>query len=251
MKIKKFSDQMERRAGDRDEVNGRIQQRHKRRFTARSSGTGCIDDFLIISNEKRSTCHSGARIAQFFAKSAKRVIWASRLLPQKGKKMKVQDVMTYDVQTCGPETNLATAAMQMWKGDFGVMPVVTAGKVIGMITDRDICMAAATKHRDPANIRVKEVISGEVYGCSADTDIHEALKIMRKKQVRRLPIISAEDGSLQGILSMNDVALKAQDRAAQRALSAQDVENTLKSDLRASHRCRATSIGTDPVGAGA
>ena len=105
--------------------------------------------------------------------------------------MKVQDVMTYDVQTCGPETNLATAAMQMWKGDFGVMPVVTAGKVIGMITDRDICMAAATKHRDPANIRVKEVISDEVYGCSADTDINEALKIMRKRQVRRLPIISA------------------------------------------------------------
>ena len=66
-----------------------------------------------------------------------------------------------------------------------------AGKVVGMITDRDICMAAATKHRDPANIRVKEVISGKMYGCSCDTDIHEALKIMQQKQVRRLPIISA------------------------------------------------------------
>jgi predicted transcriptional regulator len=83
---------------------------------------------------------------------------------QKGKKnMKVQDVMTYDVQTCSPETNLSAAAMQMWKGDFGAMPVVTSGNVVGTITDRDICMAAATKHRDPAKIRVGEVMTRQVY----------------------------------------------------------------------------------------
>lgn len=135
--------------------------------------------------------------------------------------------MIYDVQSCRPETNLAAAAMQMWRGDFGVMPVVAGRKVVGMITDRDICMAAATKHRDPTNIRAKEVISGKVYGCSADTDIREALKIMQQNQVRRLPIISPEDGRLEGILSMNDLALKARgDRKTE--LSAEDVENTLK-----------------------
>lgn len=142
--------------------------------------------------------------------------------------MKVQDVMNYNVQTCRPETNLADAAMRMWRGDFGILPVVADGqKVVGVITDRDICMAAATKHRDPANIRVKEVTSGKVFGCSPDTDIREALKIMQQKQVRRLPIISAEDGRLAGILSMNDVALKVKsDRKAE--LSAEDVENTLR-----------------------
>ncbi|MGB9475536.1 MAG: CBS domain-containing protein [Candidatus Udaeobacter sp.] len=142
--------------------------------------------------------------------------------------MKVQDVMTYEVQTCRPETNLADAAMRMWRGDCGILPVVTDGqKVVGVITDRDICMAAATKRRDLTQIRVKEVISGKVYGCSSDSDIHEALKIMQQKQVRRLPIISAEDGRLEGILSMNDVALKAEGgRDAQ--LSAQDVETTLR-----------------------
>ena len=135
--------------------------------------------------------------------------------------------MIYDVQSCRPETNLAAAAMQMWRGDFGVMPVVAGRKVVGMITDRDICMAAATKHRDPTNIRAKEVISGKVYGCSADTDIREALKIMQQNQVLRLPIISPEDGRLEGILSMNDLALKARgDRKTE--LSAEDVENTLK-----------------------
>lgn len=142
--------------------------------------------------------------------------------------MKVQDVMTYNVQSCRPETNLAQAAMRMWRGDFGVLPVVVdTGKVIGVITDRDICMAAATKHRDPATIRVREVISGHVYGCSPDTDVHEALKIMQQKQVRRLPIISAEDGRLCGILSMNDIALKAQDKR-KTELSAEDVENTVR-----------------------
>jgi CBS domain-containing protein len=142
--------------------------------------------------------------------------------------MKVQDVMTYDVQSCRPETNLTEAAMQMWRGDFGALPVVAAaGKVVGMITDRDICMAAATKHRDPANIRVKEVMSDKVYGCSCDSDIHEALNIMQQNQVRRLPIISAEDGRLEGILSMNDVALKTQTGRGVE-LSAEDVEQTLR-----------------------
>jgi CBS domain-containing protein len=142
--------------------------------------------------------------------------------------MKVHDVMTQDVRTCRPETNLAQAAIQMWNGDFGVLPVVAdGGKVVGMITDRDICMAAATKHRDPAKIRVGEVMTGQVYGCSPDTDIHEALKIMQQRQVRRLPIINADDKRLAGILSMNDVTLKAKGEG-ETELSARDVENTLK-----------------------
>ncbi len=136
--------------------------------------------------------------------------------------------MTYDVQTCRPENNLADAAMRMWRNDCGILPVLADGqKVVGVITDRDICMATATKHRDPANIRVREAISGKVYACSPDTDIHEALKIMQQKQVRRLPIISAEDGRLAGILSMNDVALKAQG-GRQAELSAEDVESTMR-----------------------
>lgn len=142
--------------------------------------------------------------------------------------MKVQDVMTKDVQICRPETNLADAAMRMWRNDCGVLPVIADGqKVVGMITDRDICMAAATKHRDPANIRVCEVISGKVYGCPPDVEIHQALKIMCEKQVRRLPIIRAEDGKLAGILSLNDVALQEQG-GAKAELSAEDVEQTMR-----------------------
>lgn len=159
--------------------------------------------------------------------------------------MKVQDVMTYDVKTCRPETNLADAAMRMWRGDCGVLPVVTNGKkVVGVITDRDICMASATKHRDPAQICVKEVMSGKVFTSSPDTDIHEALKIMQNKQVRRLPIISAEDGRLEGILSMNDVALKAQE-GTHADLSADDVEQTMRAIC--THRTVVQTKPTQPT----
>ena len=139
--------------------------------------------------------------------------------------MKVKDIMTREVHTCRPDSNLSMVAMQMWDGDFGVLPVENAGRIVGMITDRDICMAAATKHRDPAAIQVEEVISGQVHSCAPEADIREALKTMRRNKVRRLPVIDA--GKLVGVLSLNDIAMKAQsDGKAE--LSAQDVENTLK-----------------------
>lgn len=143
--------------------------------------------------------------------------------------MKVKEIMHQEVHSCRPDTDLAMAAMQMWDGDFGVLPVVAnGGTVVGMITDRDICMAAATKRCDPGEIRVEEVTTGQVYGCSPETEIHEALKIMQQRRVRRLPVMSPDDGKLVGILSLNDVALKAQ-ADAKADLSAQDVESTLKS----------------------
>ena len=77
--------------------------------------------------------------------------------------MKVEELMTRETQTCTPETNLVAAAMRMWEGDCGTLPVLTdGGRVVGMITDRDICIAAATKHRAPAEIAVSEAITGNV-----------------------------------------------------------------------------------------
>jgi len=122
--------------------------------------------------------------------------------------MRVDNVMRRDVQTCRPETDLSTVAMQMRQGDCGVLPVVaSSGEVLGMITDRDICMAAAIKHCDVASIRVSEVISGNVYACSPDAEIHTAFNVMRQKHVRRLPVVTAEEGKLVGILSINDLEM--------------------------------------------
>ena len=107
--------------------------------------------------------------------------------------MKVQELMTADVKSCSPDTSLAAAAGRMWEGDCGALPVIDgAGKFIGMITDRDICMAVATKHRLAAEILVSEVSSGAVYVCQSNDEVQFALKTMRKEQVRRLPVVNAE-----------------------------------------------------------
>jgi CBS domain-containing protein len=143
--------------------------------------------------------------------------------------MKVKDVMTKEVKTCAPETDLAAAAMSMWMRDCGVLPVVDGrGQVVGMITDRDICIATGCRRRDPATILVSEVMTQQVYSCSPQNDVSEALQIMRQKQVRRLPVIDFA-GKLCGVLSMNDVALKVQPDAKAPEPGAQDIHATLKS----------------------
>lgn len=144
--------------------------------------------------------------------------------------MKVKEVMTTNAKACTPTDTAAHAASLMWAADCGIIPVVTnGGKVVGVITDRDICMAAMTKERNEANIAVKDVISGNVYACRAENDIHDALKTMREKKVRRLPVVSTE-GKLVGMLSMNDVVLKAQEATEKKKaeLSFTDVVNTYK-----------------------
>jgi CBS domain-containing protein len=124
--------------------------------------------------------------------------------------MKVKEVMTDLVRTCGADSNLAAAAMSMWDGDCGIIPVVDRSReqVIGLITDRDICIAAAMKGRPLSEIRVGEVISGKVYSCAPDDDVESALTTMIRHQVRRSPVIDAQ-GKLAGILSLNDVIRSA------------------------------------------
>lgn len=144
--------------------------------------------------------------------------------------MKVTEVMTKDVQSCSPDTNLAAAAIQMWDADCGVLPVVNDdGRVIGMITDRDICIAAATNHQDIASIKVGEVTTGEVQSCSPETNVRDALKIFDQARVRRLPVLD-EDNRLQGILSLNDIVLRTMAGRDQKAgeVSHADIVNTLK-----------------------
>lgn len=132
--------------------------------------------------------------------------------------MKVKDVMSHFVQTCTPEANLATVAMMMWDNDCGVVPVVKSdGKVTGMITDRDICMAVATKHREASDIKVGEVFSGKLYACAPDDDIKDALRIMGHGKVRRLPVINVF-GALEGILSMNDVVLHVEEAKGKKGM---------------------------------
>lgn len=123
--------------------------------------------------------------------------------------MKVKDLMTSAVKSCSPTTDLAAAAKIMWEGDCGAVPVTDdRGKVVGIITDRDICIAAATRSRMEGEIPVQDVISKNLYTCAPGDDVRAALDTMRSRKVRRLPVVG-HDGQLAGILSLHDIALQA------------------------------------------
>ncbi|MEW6127225.1 MAG: CBS domain-containing protein [Acidobacteriota bacterium] len=144
--------------------------------------------------------------------------------------MKVKDVMSERVRVCGFNTNLATAAAIMWEGDCGMLPVITDdGTVEGIITDRDIAIAVGTRNQCANEIIAGEVMTGHVWGCKADDDIHTALKLMRKEKVRRLPVVN-DEAKLAGILSLNDVVTHAKPADAHKPvdLTYDDVMKTFK-----------------------
>jgi|SRR5688572_11290913 len=142
--------------------------------------------------------------------------------------MTVKELVTSDVQSCGADTDLATAAKIMWDRDCGVVPVVNDQQnVIGMITDRDICIAAATRSARPADIRVGDVMSKEVHVCALGDDVRVALNTMREQRVRRLPVLDGQE-RLAGIVSMNDLVMRAECRTGANVQGEKFLE-TLKS----------------------
>jgi CBS domain-containing protein len=122
--------------------------------------------------------------------------------------MKVQDIMTTAPLTCVPETNLAEVAHRMWQADCGIIPITDGdGKVLGVITDRDICMAASTRDQAPSYIRAAALVRQGAVCCGIGDDVRTVLGVMRDHRVRRLPVIAA-DGVLQGVVSLNDIILE-------------------------------------------
>jgi CBS domain-containing protein len=140
--------------------------------------------------------------------------------------MKVKDVMTSDVKSCSLRTNLAAAAKIMWDADCGAVPVLDdRGQVVGVITDRDICIAAATRPSTEADIAVADVISRTLYACAPDDEVRAAMEKMKKQQVRRLPVIG-NNGRLVGIVSIHDIAVQARPNKSS-DIRAEDVLDTL------------------------
>ena len=123
--------------------------------------------------------------------------------------MKVKELMTPNAKAIWLTESLTDAAKLMWENDCGVLPVIKDGrKVIGMITDRDICMAVAMRDTNPSSVSIEEVMTGQVYAVKPDDDVDQALQTMRDHKIRRLPVLNPE-GELEGLLSMNDIVLQA------------------------------------------
>ena len=119
--------------------------------------------------------------------------------------MKVKDVMKTDVGFCSTEDSLMKAAEVMRRRDCGVVPIVDANKkVVGMLTDRDLCLAVVARNRKASDIKIEELLRGKAIVCAADDKLEDALKKMRKYQVKQLAAIGA-GGELVGVLSVTDV----------------------------------------------
>jgi CBS domain-containing protein len=129
--------------------------------------------------------------------------------------MKVLDLMSTNVAFVKTDDSLSGAARLMWECDCGAVPVVQEGsdRVISMITDRDICMATWTRDRAPSAILVSEAMSQDLHHCAPDDDVASAERLMRLKQIRRIPVLNNER-KLVGIISLADiVAQPAQPQA--------------------------------------
>lgn len=125
--------------------------------------------------------------------------------------MKVADIMNREVATCRDQDSLNEAARLMWERDVGSLPVLNEdGRPVGMITDRDVCMAAYTQGGSLVGLRVQNAMARRVLSCAPADPVDKAEQYMREHKIRRLPVV--ESGRLVGIVSLNDIALVASDK---------------------------------------
>jgi CBS domain-containing protein len=120
--------------------------------------------------------------------------------------MRVQELMTNTPSTCDLSAMASDAVRVMSECDCGSVPVVDRnGRAVGIVTDRDICLAAYRRNQPLKSIPVAEVMSSELCTVQAEADVTEAEHLMQARQIRRLPVVGP-DGRLIGILSLSDVA---------------------------------------------
>lgn len=120
--------------------------------------------------------------------------------------MRVNDWMAKDVKAIRADDTLQSAAMCMWQNDLGALPVVDSNeKVLGMITDRDIAMAATLQRCPLDMLDVRSTMSKRLWSCRPDDTLTYAEALMRDHQVHRLPVVNAI-GEIAGVISLNDIA---------------------------------------------
>lgn len=157
--------------------------------------------------------------------------------------MTIESMMSRDVQSCRPDHTLDYAAAQMWEHDCGSLPVVVADngsndrRVIGMLTDRDVCMAALFKGRPLHELKVADAMSRDIRVSKLDDRPEDVELLMRELKIRRVPVTD-DAGALVGIVSLADFARAARDQASVRedeGVSQQEVGHTLAAICEPGH----------------
>lgn len=123
--------------------------------------------------------------------------------------MKVRDVMTSQVATANADSTLEEIATMMKSEDTGAIPVVEEDELLGIITDRDIVIRCVAEGRDPSEVIAEDILTDSLEVVDPETDVAEALDLMGRHQIRRLPVV--ENGELVGMVSIGDLAVKQGD----------------------------------------
>jgi CBS domain-containing protein len=123
----------------------------------------------------------------------------------------VRDAMTGDPRSIGASASVVEAARLMREKHIGSLPVTDEEKLVGMITDRDITTRVVAEAADLQTLSVEDVYSRDLISVGPDKDLEEALRLMARHQVRRLPVVE-DDGSLVGIVAQADIALRENEK---------------------------------------
>lgn len=143
--------------------------------------------------------------------------------------VKVENIMTRNPSCCHPEETLEKAAGIFWEHDCGCAPVTDRdNRVLGMLTDRDACIAAYMQGKPLAAIPVSSAMSRQIHTCRGSDSIAEAEQVMRVNKIRRLPVLDMNN-RLVGVLSLNDIARQVPEGKprAKGTVSPEEVAETL------------------------
>ena len=124
-------------------------------------------------------------------------------------RQKCREIMTKNVRTATGDASLCDVGAMMRDGDMGAVPIVDGGRLVGIVTDRDIVVRAIAEGKAPTTL-ISEAMTTELVTVKPDDFAFEAVRLMGDKQVRRVPVVN-DDGSLAGIIAMADVALEMED----------------------------------------
>jgi CBS domain-containing protein len=120
--------------------------------------------------------------------------------------------MTHDVVTLAPTSKVTQAAEAMKSLNVGAIPICDGGRLLGMVTDRDLVVRVIAEHRNPETETINNIMTTDVDYCYEDQTVEEAAHVMEDRQVRRMPIVN-HDKELVGIVSLGDVAVKGADKS--------------------------------------
>ncbi len=140
--------------------------------------------------------------------------------------MKVRDVMSPDVETVRPNQSVKEVAERMQKHGIGYFPVCDRGRLVGIITDRDITCRIVAEGRDAALTKTRDIMSKGIAYCFDDDDLTTAIPLMEENRIRRIPVVDRHE-QLVGILSVTDIARQAPHRLTAEVLEAVSRETPL------------------------